>query len=229
MSLAAILVAIAVGAYVTLSPKNISASRDPNAPLPEEIVQCNQKAAGESEIYLAGGCFWGTELLMSNVDGVTSTEVGYANGATKNPGYREVCAGAGHAEAVHVIYKPDKISLPDLLEIYYRSIDPTSLNRQGNDKGIQYRTGIYFSDPNDAATVEQSLQELQNNFSKPVIFTAPKKIINATWKKIPTAIVTCRAFWLTSNARARLPKLSATKTFHATKSTASRPPRLLQT
>lgn len=169
MSLVAILVAIAVGAYVTLSPKNISASRDPNAPLPEEIVQRNQKAAGESEIYLAGGCFWGTELLMSNVDGVTSTEVGYANGATKNPGYREVCAGAGHAEAVHVIYKPDKISLPDLLEIYYRSIDPTSLNRQGNDKGIQYRTGIYFSDPNDAATVKQSLKELQNNFSKPVV------------------------------------------------------------
>ena len=169
MSILAIVAAIAIGAYVTLSPKNISASRNPNAPLPEEIVQKNQKADGEAEIYLAGGCFWGTELLMRNVAGVTSVEVGYANGATKNPSYREVCSGSGHAETVHVIYNTQIISLPQVLRVYYQSIDPTLVNRQGNDSGVQYRTGIYFSDTADAPAIEQSLQELQKNFSKPIV------------------------------------------------------------
>ena len=169
MSVLAVAAAVAIGAYLALSPKNISATRDPNIPLPKEIVQLNHAADGESEIYLAGGCFWGTELLLQNVDGVTSTEVGYANGTTKNPTYREVCNGSGHAETVHVVYKPEKISLAELLEIFYRSIEPTSLNRQGNDCGVQYRTGIYFGNSNDAPVVEESLQRLQEKFSKPVV------------------------------------------------------------
>ena len=169
MSVLAICAAVAVGAYLMLSPKNISASRDPNIPLPEEILQQNHASDGEAEIYLAGGCFWGTELLIGNVAGVESVEVGYANGMTRNPTYREVCNDSGHAEAVHVVYKPEKISLPNLLEIFYRSIDPTLLNRQGNDRGVQYRTGIYFSNPNDAPIVEQSLKNLQEKFSKPIV------------------------------------------------------------
>lgn len=166
MSVLAICAAVAVGAYLTLSPKNISASE---AAMPEEIFQRNQKAADESEIYLAGGCFWGTELLLDNVAGVTSTEVGYANGFTSKPNYREVCNDSGHAEAVHVIYKPDEISLQSLLTVYAQSIDPTLINRQGNDRGVQYRTGIYFSDPNDAPAVEEFLNELQKKFDKPVV------------------------------------------------------------
>ena len=169
MSVLAISAAIAVGAWLILSPKNISATRDPNVPLPEEIVQQNHATDGAAEIYLAGGCFWGTEFLLQNINGVENTEVGYANGATKNPSYHEVCNGSGHAETVHVVYRPEKISLNELLEIFYRSIDPTLLNRQGNDRGIQYRTGIYFNNSSDAPVVEKSLQELQKKYSKPVV------------------------------------------------------------
>ena len=149
MGALAVALAIAGGTYASFTPKNISAPQTLSAPLPEEIVQQNQKAAGESEIYLAGGCFWGTEFLMRNVPGVVSVEVGYANGPTRNPTYHDVCNDAGHAEAAHVIYDPNGVSLPKLLDIYYQSIDPTLVNRQGNDRGIQYRTGIYFSDPAD--------------------------------------------------------------------------------
>ena len=167
-SVLALATAGAFGIWLT-SPQDISATRDPNVQLPEEIVRQNSADNGAAEIYLAGGCFWGTELLIQNVDGVESTEVGYANGVTKNPSYREVCNGSGHAETVHVVYRPEKISLTELLEIFYRSIDPTLLNRQGNDRGVQYRTGIYFSDANDLPVVEKSLQTLQGKYSKPVV------------------------------------------------------------
>lgn len=141
----------------------------PAGPLPEEIFQRNQKSAGDAEIYLAGGCFWGTEFFLNSLSGVKSTEVGYANGATKNPTYRQVCNNSGHAEAVHVIYDPKKISLTKLLTEFYRTINPTLLNRQGNDRGVQYRTGIYFSDKADAEIVAESLNRLQKNFSEPVV------------------------------------------------------------
>ena len=167
LSVLALATAGAFGVWFA-SPSDISATRDPNIPLPKEIVQGNHVDDDEAEIYLAGGCFWGTELLLQNVDGVTGTEVGYANGTTTKPTYREVCNGSGHAETVHVVYKPEKVSLSELLEIFYRSIDPTSLNRQGNDRGVQYRTGIYFVDANDAPAVEESLQRLQERISKPV-------------------------------------------------------------
>ena len=150
MIVLAVVAAIAIGAYLSFSPKNISsASKNLEVTLPEEIVQQNQKADGEAEIYLAGGCFWGTEFLMRNVPGVMNVEVGYANGSTRNPTYREVCKDSGHAESAHVIYDPNAIPLTKLLDIYYQSIDPTLINHQGKDRGIQYRTGIYFSDPDD--------------------------------------------------------------------------------
>ena len=169
MSVLAVAVAIAIGTYLSFGTKNISASEMLKADMPEEIVQQNQKAAHEAEIYLAGGCFWGTEFLMRNVPGVVSVEVGYSNGLTRNPTYREVCKGSGHAESAHVIYDPDGVSLNKLLHIYYQSIDPTLVNRQGNDHGLQYRTGIYFSDPADEATIKRSLEDLQGNFFNTVV------------------------------------------------------------
>ena len=169
MGVLAVVAAIAIGAYLSFSPKNISsASKNLEVPLPEEIVQQNQKADGEAEIYLAGGCFWGTEFLMRNVPGVMSVEVGYANGSTSNPTYREVCNDSGHAESAHVIYNPDTVSLKKLLDIYYQSIDPTLVNQQGKDHGIQYRTGIYFSDPADEEIIKNSLNDLQSGFFKAV-------------------------------------------------------------
>ncbi len=97
-------------------------------------------------IYLAGGCFWGVQKFLDQFEGVLETETGYANGPTASPGYRDVCNDSGHAETVRVVYDPERISLTRLLEYYFMVIDPVSVNRQGNDVGIQYRTGIYYTD-----------------------------------------------------------------------------------
>lgn len=122
-----------------------------------------------SEIYLAGGCFWGTEKYIASIHGVLSTEVGYANGKTLNPTYEEVCTNnTGHAETVHVVYDPGIVSLEFLLELYYEAIDPTSYNRQGGDFGIQYRTGIYYVDDKDLPVIESSISKLQKRIDKPI-------------------------------------------------------------
>lgn len=121
------------------------------------------------EIYLAGGCFWGTEHFLSLVPGVEFTEVGYANSNVPNPSYQEVCTGrTGAAETVKVVYNPDSVSLPYLLSLYYKTIDPTSINKQGNDRGTQYRTGIYYTDPSDRPVIEKSVQDLQTQYSRPL-------------------------------------------------------------
>lgn len=120
-------------------------------------------------IYLAGGCFWGTEHLMELVDGVVDTEVGYANGVVENPSYEQVCTGdTGAAETVKVTYDDDKVALSTLLRLYFRSIDPLSLNRQGNDCGTQYRTGIYYTDPADAEVVTAEVATLQRRHKQPL-------------------------------------------------------------
>ncbi|MGL4971169.1 MAG: peptide-methionine (S)-S-oxide reductase MsrA, partial [Cetobacterium sp.] len=95
------------------------------------------------EIYLAGGCFWGVEAYMEKIPGVIDVVSGYANGSTKSPTYQDVIyRNTGHAETVKVIYNRDDITLETLLKYYFRVIDPISLNKQGNDRGTQYRTGI---------------------------------------------------------------------------------------
>lgn len=114
--------------------------------------QAERKKDMEStkEIYLAGGCFWGTEHFLKLIDGVETTQVGYANGNIANPTYKQVCTGTtDFAETVKVQYDPLKVDLPFLIDLYFKTIDPTSVNRQGNDKGTQYRTGIYYTDPAD--------------------------------------------------------------------------------
>ncbi len=120
-------------------------------------------------IYLAGGCFWGTEKFLSLITGVKSTEVGYANGITENPIYEEVCSGkTGHAETVKVEYDSNIISLPFLLDLFYESINPVSVNKQGGDTGTQYRTGIYYVDDNDKKVIDNSIINLQKRYDKPV-------------------------------------------------------------
>ncbi|WP_085831127.1 peptide-methionine (S)-S-oxide reductase MsrA [Collinsella vaginalis] len=121
------------------------------------------------EIYLAGGCFWGTEAFMKRLPGVTNCEVGYANGngRIENPSYEQVCTGAtGHAETVRVTFDPAIIPLPLLLKAYFTTIDPTSLNRQGGDAGTQYRTGIHWTDPVDEEVVRTALRQLQHELSQ---------------------------------------------------------------
>ncbi|MBQ9478951.1 MAG: peptide-methionine (R)-S-oxide reductase MsrB [Selenomonadaceae bacterium] len=144
---------------------------------PVGIVQSNAPVDGQREIYLAGGCFWGTEHLLKMLNGVVSTEVGYANGATSKPTYGDVCASSGHAETVHVVYDPKAVSLERVLESYFMSIDPTLVNRQGNDRGVQYRTGIYYSDERDAEPIRAELEELQARYDDPIAVEL-KPIIN---------------------------------------------------
>jgi len=121
--------------------------------------------ANVKTIYLAGGCFWGLEKYVGLVRGVASTEVGYANGSRGNATYGD---GSGSAETVKIEYDPEVAPLPFLLGLYYDAIDPTSVNRQGNDIGAEYRTGIYYTDPADKAVIEQSLAGLQKSLSAPV-------------------------------------------------------------
>lgn len=123
-----------------------------------------------SEIWLAGGCFWGVEAFLSKVPGVVHTEVGYANGNTENPTYEEVCSkGTGHAEAVYLRYNPHKVSLVELLNYFFKIIDPTALNRQGNDKGIQYRTGIYFKNTGDKKIIENYIDKLRPLYKNEIV------------------------------------------------------------
>ena len=104
------------------------------------------------EIYFAGGCFWGTEHYFKLVNGVTETQVGYANGHTENPTYQDVCTDkTGFAET----------SLEFLTEMYFKAIDPTSVNQQGHDKGTQYRTGIYYTDEADVPTLQRVFNRVQ--------------------------------------------------------------------
>lgn len=121
-------------------------------------------------IYLAGGCFWGTEHFFKQVRGIVATDVGYANGRTEHPTYEEVCRhDTGHAEAVRIEYDPSEISLELILSLYYKTIDPTSLNKQGGDLGTQYRTGIYYTDEADLPTIQTSLAELAKLYRAPVV------------------------------------------------------------
>lgn len=123
----------------------------------------------KKEIYLAGGCFWGTEKYLQNIPGIVATEVGYANGNTQNPTYKEVCnLNTGHAETVKVEYDDTVIGLPYILELYYDVINPVSVNRQGGDIGSQYRTGIYFTDDQDAPVIEQSIAGLQERYKETI-------------------------------------------------------------
>ena len=118
------------------------------------------------KIYLAGGCFWGTEHYFKMIKGVADTKVGYANSIKENPTYKEVCSGATKAaETVMVEYDPDDISLEFLLDMYFHAIDPTSVNQQGHDVGLQYRTGIYYTDANDLPTIYKVMDEQQSKIS----------------------------------------------------------------
>ena len=98
-------------------------------------------------IYLAGGCFWGLQKFFDQFDGVLATRVGYANGPDAAPSYQDVCKNSGHAETLLIKYDESAISLAELLKFYFMVIDPLSVNKQGGDEGIQYRTGVYYTDP----------------------------------------------------------------------------------
>ena len=124
------------------------------------------------EIYFAGGCFWGTEHFFSGVDGVVSAVSGYAQGSLEfdgRPSYEQVYTDTtGFAETVRVSYRPERISLATLADLYFSIIDPLSLNRQGHDEGTRYRTGIYYSDPSDRPVLEDAFAAVEVRLGQPL-------------------------------------------------------------
>jgi peptide-methionine (S)-S-oxide reductase len=123
-------------------------------------------------IVLGGGCFWCTEAVYVNVQGITDVESGYSNGKTGRPSYEQVCTGStGYNEVVKLVYDPQHISTRQILEIFFVVHDPTTLNRQGNDSGTQYRSGIYYTSPEQKQVAEEMVRQLthDNAFGKPVV------------------------------------------------------------
>ena len=121
---------------------------------------------------LAGGCFWCLEAIFKEVDGVESVTPGYTGGTTVNPTYQEVCTNAtGHAEAVQLTFNPDKISYREILQIFFSVHDPTTLNRQGGDVGIQYRSAIFYHSGQQRAIAEAVIKELgeAHLWKKPIV------------------------------------------------------------
>ena len=123
-------------------------------------------------LVLGGGCFWCTESVYKEVKGVTDVESGYSNGQVKQPSYEMVCTGTtGHNEVVRLEYDPAQISAREILEIFFVVHDPTTLNRQGNDVGTQYRSGIYFTTPEQQQVAQALIDELTKDdaFGRPIV------------------------------------------------------------
>lgn len=123
-------------------------------------------------IVLGGGCFWCTEAVFKEVRGVTDVESGYGNGQAERPSYEQVCTGrTGHNEVVKLTYDPGQVSTRQLLEIFFVVHDPTQVNRQGNDVGTQYRSGIYYTTPEQRQVAEELVAELGRDklFGRPVV------------------------------------------------------------
>ncbi|MFG1449536.1 MAG: peptide-methionine (S)-S-oxide reductase MsrA [Thermoplasmataceae archaeon] len=124
------------------------------------------------EIYLGGGCFWCTEAVFQEVTGVTEVDSGYSGGSVDNPSYEEVCSGrTGHAEVVRIRFDPDIITLREVLEIFFDTHDPTTLNRQGHDVGEQYRSVIFYMNNNQREVAQSLIRELTESkkFRKPIV------------------------------------------------------------
>ncbi|MBS9775621.1 MAG: peptide-methionine (R)-S-oxide reductase MsrB [Fusobacterium sp.] len=121
------------------------------------------------EIYLAGGCFWGVQAYFDKIEGIVETKVGYANGEKENPTYEDVCNGVGHSETLYMKYDENIISLKAILQYYFRIIDPTSLNKQGNDIGVQYRTGVYFVDEADEQIILEFIKKEQERYPRKIV------------------------------------------------------------
>ncbi len=126
----------------------------------------------EETAYLAGGCFWCTEAVFLEIDGVKSVDSGYSGGHVDNPSYELVCTGTtGHAETVKIEFDTSKLSFRDILEIFFSSHDPTTLNRQGHDVGPQYRSAIFYLNDHQKEVAEQVIKELgkSGSFKSPIV------------------------------------------------------------
>lgn len=129
-----------------------------------------QVPEGYEQISLGAGCFWCIEAVYNRLDGIKSAVSGYTGGKTKNPTYEEICTGAtGHAEVVHIVYNPKIISTEEILTWFWKAHDPTTLNRQGNDKGTQYRSAIFYYTEEQRKIAETSKAVAQKNCKSPIV------------------------------------------------------------
>ena len=159
----------AVVAVLDIDSRELETFDEVDAQWLEKIVLLLPPIGSERDIYLAAGCFWGAEKYLKLIEGVTFTEVGFANGNTENPTYKEVYTDqTGYAETVHLRYNPSIVSLRFLLEMYFKAIDPTSLNKQGEDEGTRYRTGIYYSNSADRAVIDEVVAEEAKKYGLPL-------------------------------------------------------------
>ncbi|MCS5586160.1 MAG: peptide-methionine (S)-S-oxide reductase MsrA [Gammaproteobacteria bacterium] len=114
--------------------------------------------------YFAGGCFWCVEAIFQRIDGVTSVESGYCNGSTKNPTYQDICTGtSGYAEVVKIEFDESLVSFKDLLQVFFATHDATTLNQQGNDKGTQYRSAVFYTNNEQQTQAKQFVDKLGDN------------------------------------------------------------------
>ncbi len=121
-------------------------------------------------IYLAGGCFWCTEAVFKSIKGVISVMPGYIGGTVPHPTYEQICTGeTGHAEAVKIVYDEKVLELSDLLEIFFATHVPTTLNRQGSDTGTQYRSAIFYTSPNQESVSHAAIAQAQKNYNDPIV------------------------------------------------------------
>lgn len=135
-------------------------------------IEVMEKEIGDETATFAGGCFWCTEAVFLEIDGVKSVTSGYIGGKTINPTYKEICTGeTGHAEAIQIVFDPRKVTFGELLEIFFATHDPTTINRQGNDVGTQYRSEVFYHDENQKELTEAyiALLNTENTFGKKVV------------------------------------------------------------
>jgi peptide-methionine (S)-S-oxide reductase len=139
-----------------MSTQSLSASYQSAADSEIQPTQTTERRT----IVLGGGCFWCVEAVFQRIKGVEKIESGYAGGKVKNPTYKEVCSGlTGHAEVVRITYNPNVVSAENLLYVFFRTHDPTTLNRQGNDVGTQYRSCVFYADDNEKQLIERAIAE----------------------------------------------------------------------
>ncbi len=166
-SIKLLILAAAITAFITSCARTTNSK---NASNTNHYMDNNAK--NMDTITLAAGCFWCTEAVFQRLKGVDTVFSGYTGGSVKNPSYKEVCSGTtGHAEAIQVIYNKNTISLTELLHVFFKTHDPTTLNSQGNDHGTQYRSGIFYHNEDQKKVAEQVIKELneQKVFDSPVV------------------------------------------------------------
>ena len=157
--------------YKTDNKENVDNMNDMNSA--DQRKDLNKQKDSNKQlktIYLAGGCFWGLEAYMQKIYGIDDAVSGYANGKTENPSYEDlVYRNSGHAETVKVTYDPEQISLESIIKYYLRVVDPTSFHKQGNDTGVQYRSGVYYTDEQDRDIIQGILDKEQEKYKDKIV------------------------------------------------------------